>query len=80
MKCFYEVDIDSMEEPKLRLLIELPRETLVLDLLAILEDSIRRFEVFENNIDEFDESTTFFPFIVYFFWGPWRRNQVCSAF
>ena len=69
LKCFYEVDIDSMEEPKLRLLIELPRETLILDLLAILEDSIRRFEVFENNIDEFDESTTFFPVHSIFFLG-----------
>lgn len=68
---FYAYDLDSLNEEVQQKIIELPRETLVKDLINILEDSIYRFEYMMTcySDDDWDEKMTSFSTHSLFFLG-----------
>ncbi|HRI62275.1 MAG TPA: DUF1186 domain-containing protein [Saprospiraceae bacterium] len=79
IKAFYEFSPDEMPEDRMRAIMALPRTTLVQDLIAVLEDSIRRYEWFQNNYEEFVENEQSFSIHAVYFLGALEAGEGLQA-
>ena len=71
LEAFYTYNLDRLNETIMQEIIALPRETLVKDLISVLEDSIHRFEYMMTcySDDDWDGNETSFSMHSLFFLG-----------
>lgn len=79
IKTFYEFSPEEMPKDRIRSIMALPRATLVQDLIAVLEDGIRRYEWFQNNYEEFDEHEQSFSIHAVYFLGALEAGEGLQA-